>query len=75
MQKQIRQISHWFARITGWKWLALMTGIALLAACSGKSDKSTGGKDSVRDTERVTCYEPVAIDQNQSDTIGNVTEE
>lgn len=51
-----------------------------MTACSGKTDKNKVSTDTAKDTERVTCYEPVAIqdsavpgvdEQNQEDVIAH----
>ncbi len=60
MKKVVQRFLYCFGKITGWRWLSLMAGVALIAACSGKTDKSKVSTIVVKDTERVTCYEPVA---------------
>lgn len=61
MKKIAHRVVFYFARVTGWRWLALISGVALIAACSGKADKNKINTDTVNDTERVTCYEPVSL--------------
>jgi len=56
----IQRFLYGIGKITGWRWLSLMAGVALITACSGKTDKNKVSTDTVNDTERVTCYEPVA---------------
>jgi len=57
-----RRILYRIAGITGWRWLVLVSGVALLTACSGKTDKAISDKDSVPDSVRVKCYEPMELD-------------
>jgi len=68
MKKTILLSLHILGRILRWRWLALISGVALIAACSGKADKNKINTDTVNDTERVTCYEPMVI-ENSTDTV------
>ncbi len=52
---------HFIGRTVSWRWLALISGVALMAACSGKTDNAKVNTDNVKDSERVTCYEPVIL--------------
>lgn len=63
MKKVVQRFLYCIGRITGWRWLSLMAGVALIAAsCSGKDNNSAQKKDTIRkpDSMRVTCYEPMA---------------
>ncbi|MDX9932676.1 MAG: hypothetical protein RB294_08840 [Bacteroidales bacterium] len=80
MKKAILVSLHFIGRSISWRWLALISGVALMTACSGKTDKNKVSTDTAIDTERVTCYEPVAIqdsavpgvdEQNQEDVIAH----
>jgi len=65
MKKVVQCFLYGIGKITGWRWLSLMAGVALIAAsCSGKGSSSDGKKDTVQKTDsvRVTCYEPARID-------------
>lgn len=62
MKKHISRITYGFARITGWRRLALISGLAFLSACHTKSDQSSVSKDSIPDSVRVKCYEPMELD-------------
>lgn len=62
MKKHFSRIAYGFARITGWRRLALISGLAFLSACHTKSDQSSVSKDSIPDSVRVKCYEPMELD-------------
>ncbi|HPB01331.1 MAG: hypothetical protein RB294_08845 [Bacteroidales bacterium] len=61
MKKLISRITYGFARITGWRRLALISGLAFLSACHTKSDQSGVSKDSIPDSVRVKCYEQMEL--------------
>jgi|GEM_PF-2250745 len=63
MKKVIQHFLYCIGGITGWRWLSLMAGVALIAAsCSGKENSNSDKKDTIKkqDSMRVTCYEPMA---------------
>jgi len=66
MKKAILVSLHFIGRVISWRWLTMIAGVALITACSGKADKTKVGTDTSKDTERVTCYEPVSIDTAKS---------
>jgi len=67
MNQLFRNIAFQTARLTGWRWLVMLTGLSLLAACSGNSDKKNTDTGNKPDSENVTCYAP----QVKQDTADN----
>jgi len=61
MKKLTHQILFQIGQFIGWRWLSMIAGVALMAACSGKTDKAKVSTDNIKDSERVTCYEPVPL--------------
>lgn len=58
MSRLFRNIAFQIARLTGWRWLVMLTGLSLLAACSGNSEKKKTDTRNKPDSEKVTCYAP-----------------
>lgn len=72
MKKMFFQFVHAASSIFGLRHVLLLSGIALLAACSGKSTESES-KNIDNDSLKVKCYDPMPIpDSTRHDsTIGS----
>lgn len=69
MKKLLVKFLHSIAYSFGLRQILLLSGIALLAACSGKSN-SKDSKSSHSDSINVKCYDPKPIpDSSHSDTV------
>lgn len=65
MKKTILLSIHFLGRILSWRWLALISGVALIAACGGKAENKQVVTDSVREnTVERTCYQAVIRDKS-----------
>ena len=75
MKKLVLIFLHFIGRIINWRWLALISGVALIASCSGKSNNIKDNSDNANDIEGVTCYrqsvDTSEINNRYSDTALN----
>lgn len=68
MKKIIRHIVYRVGQLTGWRWLSMMAGVALIvSSCSGQNSKNAEKKVKPQkpDSIQVTCYEPVSIESSK----------
>jgi len=71
MKKAALSIVYSLTRLTGWRRLALLAGIALLTfSCGTKNGKKTTESDStVSDSAYDTCYKSVQPMNNETDSM------